>query len=153
MTEINEMDGKYLTFWTDDQLYGISISDIVQIVGIQKITGIPGFPHYVKGVINLRGSIIPVIDVRLRFNKQETTYNERTCIIVINIQKRLFGFIVDAVDEVTHINDESISVPPKVSSSDDTCAYLMGVAKLENKVVLLLDAEKILNSEEKLGIA
>ena len=152
MDNSNEMDGKYLTFWTDSQLYGIPISDVVQIVGIQKITGIPGFPDYVKGVINLRGSIIPVIDVRLRFNKQETPYNERTCIIVTNIKECLFGFVVDAVDEVTKIDDENISLPPKVSTGG-TDFYLNGIAKLKNKVVLLLDIGKVLNCEDILEIA
>ncbi|HEX3038994.1 MAG TPA: chemotaxis protein CheW [Caproiciproducens sp.] len=134
-----EMNGKYLTFWTDSQLFGIAISSVQQIVGVQKITSIPNFPDYFKGIINLRGSIIPVIDVRLRFNKPETVYNERTCIIVINIQQQLFGFIVDAVDEVTRIDEENISEPPD-ASTEDACAYLKGIAKLENRVVLLLDA-------------
>ncbi len=148
----NEMDGKYLTFWADSQLYGVPISDVVQIVGIQKITSVPGFPNYAKGVINLRGSIIPVIDVRLRLNKQETPYNERTCIIVTSIKECLFGFVVDAVDEVTRINEENISVPPQVSTGD-TDSYLNGIAKLKDKVVLLLDIQKILNYEEISDIA
>jgi purine-binding chemotaxis protein CheW len=136
---LTEMDGKYLTFWTDSQLFGIAIAGVQQIVGIQKITSIPDFPDYFKGIINLRGSIIPVIDVRLRFNKPETVYNERTCIIVINIQQQLFGLIVDAVDEVTRIDEENISAPPE-ASAEEACAYLKGIAKLENKVILLLDA-------------
>ncbi|MDF2631970.1 MAG: purine-binding chemotaxis protein CheW [Caproiciproducens sp.] len=148
----NEMDGKYLTFWTEGQLFGVSISDVVQIVGIQKITSIPGFPNYVKGVINLRGSIIPVIDVRLRLNKQEAPYNEHTCIIVTSIQQSSFGFIVDSVDEVTKIDDENISITPKVSAGD-VDSYLNGIAKLENKVVLLLNIEKILNYKEISDIA
>ncbi len=143
----NEMDGKYLTFWTEGQLFGVSIADVVQIVGIQKITSIPGFPNYVKGVINLRGSIIPVIDVRLRLNKQEASYNEHTCIIVTSIQENSFGFIVDSVDEVTKIGDENISITPKVSAGE-VDSYLNGIAKLENKVVLLLNIEKFLNYKE-----
>jgi len=141
------MDGKYLTFWTEGQLFGVSIADVVQIVGIQKITSIPGFPNYVKGVINLRGSIIPVIDVRLRLNKQEASYNEHTCIIVTSIQENSFGFIVDSVDEVTKIGDENISITPKVSAGE-VDSYLNGIAKLENKVVLLLNIEKFLNYKE-----
>ena len=148
----NEMDGKYLTFWTEGQLFGVSISDVVQIVSIQKITSIPGFPNYVKGVINLRGSIIPVIDVRLRLNKQEASYNEHTCIIVTSIQENSFGFIVDSVDEVTKIGDENISITPKVSAGE-VDSYLNGIAKLENKVVLLLNIEKFLNYKEIADIA
>ena len=143
----DEMYGKYLTFWTDDQLFGIPIADVVQIVGVQTITKIPEFPEYAKGIIDLRGSIIPVIDVRLRLHKQEIPYNERTCIIVTNIQENLIGLIVDAVDEVANIEDENISDPPKITK-DTTNAYLIGIAKLQNKVVLLLDSEKILNDDE-----
>jgi purine-binding chemotaxis protein CheW len=146
-TENSEMCGKYLTFWTDNQLFGVPISDVVQIIGIQEITPIPEFPDYAKGVIDLRGSIIPVIDVRIRFGKEEAEYDERTCIIVTNIENSYIGFIVDSVDEVTDIDDDAISAPPKVSR-DSTNAYLTGIGKVENRVVLLLDTEKILSQNE-----
>jgi purine-binding chemotaxis protein CheW len=142
----DEMHGKYLTFWTDSQLFGIPISDVVQIVGIQKVTEVPEFPEYAKGIINLRGSIIPIISVRLRLHKEEISYNERTCIIITNIRQKLIGFIVDAVDEVTKIEREDISDPPKITT-DDTNTVLIGIAKLQNKSVLLLDSEKFLNNE------
>jgi purine-binding chemotaxis protein CheW len=145
--DIDEMKGKYLTFWTDKQLFGVPISDVVQIIGIQEITPIPDSPIYAKGVINLRGSIIPVIDVRLRFSKPETEYTERTCIIVTKIEQSYIGFIVDSVDEVTTISDEDISAPPKVSK-DRTNTYLTAIGKVENKVVLLLDTSRILNESE-----
>lgn len=141
----SEMDGKYLTFWTDNQLFGISISDVVQIVSIQKITPIPQFPNYVKGVINLRGDIIPVIDVRLRFDKPEIAYSESTCIIVININQRQYGLVVDAVDEVVKIDDKNITAPPTVADNTEN-DYLKGIAKLKEKVVLLLDVVTILNN-------
>lgn len=144
---LDETRGKYLTFWTDSQLFGIPIANVVQIVGVQTITKIPEFPEYAKGIIDLRGSIIPVIDVRLRLHKQEVPYNERTCIIVISIQESLMGLIVDAVDEVANIEDEAISASPKISQ-DTTNAYLTGVAKLQSKVVLLLDSTKILKADE-----
>lgn len=142
-----EMDGKHLTFWIDSQLFGVPIFSVEQIVSIQKITAIPEFPDYAKGIIDLRGRMIPVIDMRLRLHKQEIPYNEHTCIIVTNIQENLVGLIVDAVDEVTKIEDENISDPPKMAA-DVTNAYLTGVAKLGEKVVLLLDSEKILKNEE-----
>jgi purine-binding chemotaxis protein CheW len=141
------MHGKYLTFWTDEQLFGIPIADVEQIVGVQKITPIPESSEYAKGIINLRGSIIPVIDMRLRLHKKEVQYNERTCIIVTNIQQNLVGLIVDAVDEVAKFEDENISDPPKMST-DFTNDYLTGIAKTENKVVLMIDPEKILMNEE-----
>ncbi len=147
LEDTDEMKGKYLTFWTDSQLFGVPIADVVQIIGIQEITPIPDSPSYAKGVINLRGSIIPVIDVRLRFGKTETGYGERTCIIVTNIEENYIGFIVDSVDEVTTISDDNISPPPRVSK-DRTNTYLTGIGKVQNKVVLLLDTGKILNESE-----
>jgi purine-binding chemotaxis protein CheW len=145
--DTNEMKGKYLTFWTDNQLFGVPICDVVQIIGNQEITSIPDSPRYAKGVINLRGNIIPVIDVRLRFGKEETAYDEKTCIIVSKIEENYIGFIVDSVDEVTTIEDTEISPPPKMSK-DRTNAYLTGIGKIENKVVMLLDTSKILNHNE-----
>lgn len=145
--DTNEMQGKYLTFWTDNQLFGIPICDVVQIIGNQEITSIPDSPRYAKGVINLRGNIIPVIDVRLRFGKEEAEYDDKTCIIVSKIEENYIGFIVDSVDEVTTIDDSEISPPPKMSK-DRTNAYLTGIGKIENKVVMLLDASKILNQDE-----
>lgn len=142
----SEMEGKYLTFLTDEQLFGVPIADVVQIVGIQKITEIPEFPSYAKGIINLRGSIIPLIDVRLRLGKQEREYNERTCIIVTSINDVSIGFIVDEVDAVTDIDNENISPPPKLSN-DQTSTFLTGVAKVESKVVLLISTSMLLSEE------
>ncbi|HEX3037871.1 MAG TPA: chemotaxis protein CheW [Oscillospiraceae bacterium] len=144
--KVNETDGKYLSFWTDSQLFGIPIADVVQIVGIQKITQVPEYPTYAKGIINMRGNIIPVIDIRLRLHKQEIPYNERTCIIVINIMQKLIGLIVDSVEEVAKFSDEDISQPPKVAKSN-TDSFLTGIAKSQNIAVLLLDPEKILTNE------
>lgn len=143
----SETQGKYLTFWTNEQLFGVPIADVVQIVGMQTITAIPEFPDYAKGIINLRGIIIPIIDVRLRLRKAEAEYNERTCIIVSTINERNIGFIVDAVDAVTKIDDENISAPP-VISSDTVNTYLTGVATLENRVVLLLNTSKMVSEDD-----
>lgn len=138
---------KYLTFWTDGELFGLPISDVVQIISMQGITPLPDFPDYAKGVINLRGNIIPVIDIRVRFGKPEAEYNENTCIIVTSIEDSYMGFIVDAVDEVTDLDEDSISPPPKVSK-DITNRYLTGIGQIEDKVVLLLDVAKILSENE-----
>lgn len=139
----SEMFGKFLTFLTENQLLAIPISDVVQIVGIQEITELPDFPNYVKGIISLRGSIILVIDIRLRLGKIEKQYDERTCIIVSMINDKLIGFIVDEVDAVIYIEEENISVIPKMTV-DSNNNYLTGIAKIENKVVLLMDASKIM---------
>lgn len=148
--DTTDMDGKYLTFVTDHQLFGVPIADVVQIVGMQDITVIPEFPSYAKGVINLRGSIIPLIDVRLRFGKPEIGYDERTCIIVTLIHDVSVGFIVDEVDSVTNIDSGSVSPPPRIAS-ESVGTYISGVARHDNKVVLLLNASKLL-SEETVGI-
>lgn len=141
---------KYLTFYTDKQLFGISIADVVQIVGMQDITSVPEFPSYAKGVINLRGTIIPIIDVRLRLKKEEITYNERTCIIVTNINGAYIGFIVDSVNEVINIYKDNISNPPQMGENYIN-TYITGIAKLSNNIVLLIDLKKILN-EKELGV-
>jgi len=138
---------KYLTFWTDGELFGIPISDVVQIISMQKIIPLPDFPAYAKGVINLRGNIIPVIDMRLRLKKPEAAYNENTCIIVTSIAEAYIGFIVDTVDEVADIGEEDISPAPKVSR-ETTNKYLMGIGQIGKKVVLLLDVSKILSESE-----
>ena len=149
---LNDLDedtlkDKYLTFYTDKQLFGILISEVVQIVGIQEITAVPEFPSYAKGVINLRGIIIPIIDVRLRLKKEEIKYNERTCIIVTNINGSHIGFIVDSVNEVTNIYNDNISNPPQMGT-DYVNTYITGIAKLNNDIVLLIDLKKILNDKE-----
>lgn len=145
LTEDNDgLKGKYLTFFANQQLFGIPIAEVVQIIGMQQITPVPEFPEYAKGIINLRGNIIPIIDVRCRFHMQEIPYDEHTCIIVTNIRDLYIGFVVDTVDEVTTIDDGEISPPPKVSA-DYSNAYLTGIGKCAGKVVLLLDAQKILS--------
>ena len=138
---------KYLTFYTDKQLFGISIKKVVQIVGMQEISAVPDFPSYAKGIINLRGAIIPIIDVRLRLHKPEAEYNEKTCIVIINVDENYLGLIVDTVDEVAEITVENISPPPYVSS-DYTNAFLTGIAKLNGKIILLVDTDRMLNRNE-----
>lgn len=143
---ISEMEGKYLTFWMDKQLLGISIKNVVQIVGIQKITEIPGFPAYAKGIIYLRGKIIPLIDVRMRFGKREMEYDDRTCIIVTSVGEKEMGFIVEGVNEVTDIDEQDISTPPELSKDCDN-AYLTGIGNSEGKIVLVVDIMNMLTDD------
>lgn len=145
--DLSEVDGKYLTFWTDSQLFGVPIADVVQIVQMQEITEVPNFPYYAKGIMNLRDSIIPVIDLRLRFGKPEAAYTDRTCIIVTNIRNRLIGTIVDQVDEVTLIDEQAISQAPELTNHT-TSQYLTGIGKQHGRVILLLDTDRILNGEQ-----
>ncbi len=138
---------KYLTFSIENQVFGIPIAHVVQITGMQEIEEVPEFPSYAKGIINLRGIIVPIIDVRLRLKKREIEYNDRTCIIVTNIEGLYIGFIVDSVNEVTNIYSGNISEPPNMGNNH-AVSYITGIAKLDRKIVILIDLIKLLNEKE-----
>ena len=114
---------------------------------MQKITQMPQQPDYVNGVLNLRGRIIPTIDVRTRFRKEKIEYDERTCIIVVDVQETMIGFIVDRVDEVITISPESISDPPRFNQ-DFKGRYVKGIAKIEDRIIMLLDSSLLLTEDE-----
>ena len=139
--------GKFLTFSVGKEAYGIEIKFVTEIIGIQDITEVPELPNYVKGIINLRGKIIPVIDVRLRFKKQSKEYNDRTCIVVIDIKEISVGLIVDNVAEVINIDESNIVPPPDIKTGFHN-RYVRGIGKVGNEVKLLLDCDKLLNDEE-----
>ncbi|NMA64851.1 MAG: purine-binding chemotaxis protein CheW [Clostridiaceae bacterium] len=139
--------GRYLIFSIDNESYGIEIRYVTEIIGIQTITEVPELPDYVKGIINLRGKIIPVIDVRNRFKKAPKAYNDRTCIIVIDILDMTVGLIVDSVWEVVTINDEDISELPQMNQGYNN-RYVKNIGKIGNDVRLLLDCEKLLTDED-----
>jgi purine-binding chemotaxis protein CheW len=146
----NEEDtqhGKYLTFALGTEVFGIEICFVTEIVGLQKISDIPECPDYVKGIINLRGKIIPVIDMRLKFKKEPVEYDDRTCIIVIDIQKLTVGLIVDNVDEVVTIPDTSIVPPPNFRTGFQN-RYIKGIGRLSEDIRLLLDCELLFADEE-----
>jgi purine-binding chemotaxis protein CheW len=145
--EEDTQKNKYLTFMLGKEEYGIGIGYVTQIVGIQSIIQIPELPDYVKGIINLRGKTIPVIDVRLRFGKEAREYNNRTCTIVIEVKDTIVGLIVDAVAEVISIEEENIVPPPQLNSSCHQ-KYIKGVGKAGDNVKLVLDCERLLSDEE-----
>ncbi len=146
--EEDTQKGKYLTFIIGREEYGIEIRFVTEIIGgMQIITEVPEVPEYVKGIINLRGKIIPVMDVNLRFKKDAKEYNDRTCIIVINIYDLSVGLIVDYVAEVLSIDDEDI-VPPPVARAGFHNRYIKGIGKVGSAVKLILDCDKLLNDEE-----
>jgi purine-binding chemotaxis protein CheW len=142
---------KYLTFSLKNEEYGIDISDVREIIGIQKITEVPDMPHSIRGVINLRGKIIPVLDIRIRFSLEEKEYNERTSIIVVNIQDTDVGLIVDAVSEVLDINNSDIEETSEVGRGDAN-NYIKGYGKVSNSVKILLDIQSLLFGHELLQI-
>ncbi len=149
--EEDTQKGRFLTFALGNESYGIEIKYVTEIIGIQDITEIPELPEYVKGIINLRGEIIPVMDVRLRFKKEAKEYNDRTCVIVIDVKDVSIGLIVDTVSEVLTIPDENIVEPPKMNKGFYN-RYIKNIGKVENEVKLILDCEKLLTEDELEGL-
>ena len=145
--EEDTQEGKYLTFRIGKEEYGIEIRYVTEIIGIQKITDLPDTPDFVKGVINLRGKVIPVIDVRLRFSLEERDYDERTCIIVVNINGTSVGLIVDSVSEVLDIPAGDIELPPKVNKGAGS-RYIQGLGKVGESVKILLNIHRLLFEDE-----
>ena len=139
--------GRYLTFDLDEEVFGLEIRYVTEIIGMQPITKIPEVPEYIKGIINLRGKIIPVIDMRLKFKKESISYDDRTCIVVIDTQEMIVGLIVDKVSEVLSIDDQDI-VPPPDQRTGIRNEYIHGIGKIDEKVKILLDCRRLLNEEE-----
>ncbi|MEW5722660.1 MAG: chemotaxis protein CheW [Thermodesulfobacteriota bacterium] len=152
MTEITtrQREGKYLTFALDNEEYGIGILKIREIIGLLPITPIPQVPEQVKGVVNLRGKVIPVLDLRLRFGLAPIEYTERTCIVVVEIKSGSgrvpVGVIVDSVSEVLQVRPEEVEDTPNFGAALDT-GYILGLAKMNGGVKILLDIDCVLGSE------
>lgn len=139
--------GKFLAFNLGEEIYALEIQYVTEIVGIQKIASLPEVPDYIKGIINLRGKVIPVIDVRTKFKKATIKYTDRTCIIVINIEELSVGLIVDNVAEVMNISDENI-VPPPDQRIGIQNNYIHGIGKMDENVVLILSCKRLFNEIE-----
>lgn len=140
---------KYLIFSIGKEYYGIDIKYVIEIIGIEPITEVPELPNYIKGVINLRGKIIPVMDVRIKFKKEEKEYDDRTCIIVIEVENICIGLIIDRVLEVINIDESNISPLPKTSYSKETAnKYIKGIGEVQNDVRLLIDCQRLLEDHE-----
>ena len=143
--------GKYLTFKLADEDYGISLLKVREIIGMLPITSVPQTPDFIKGVINLRGKVIPVTDLRLRFGMSETDYTDRSCIIVVEIQgvdsTIQTGIVVDAVTEVLPVKAEEIETAPEFGARVDT-RYIHGMANMDGSVKILLDIDRVMTAEE-----
>lgn len=146
---------KYLTFNMDENVYGIPILKVSEIIGIAPITPVPKMPHFIKGVINLRGRIIPVMDLRIKFDMSEREYDQNTCIIIINLEvkglKKQIGVVVDIVSEVCNILASDIEEPPSYGTDSDD-AFISGVGKIKDKVAMLLDIERVIFSHDVLHL-
>lgn len=141
--------GKYVTFKSGNEYFGLKIQYVNEIIVFQEITAIPECEDYLKGLINLRGKIIPVIDVRLRFKQEPFEYNDRTCIIVINVKSTVVGLIVEKIAEVVEIQEENILPSPSLGHTDKTQnQYVYGIGKVGDTVKLLLDPDKLIRDED-----
>ena len=143
--------GKYLTFCLENEEYGIGILKVKEIIGMMPITSVPRTPEFVKGVVNLRGKVIPVMDLRLKFSMEAIPYSERTCIIVVEIDSQdttvLIGIVVDAVSEVLNIREDEIEETPAFGTELNT-EYILGMAKMEGGVKILLNIDMVLSTQE-----
>ena len=139
--------GKFLTFQLKEEEYGLEILKVREIMGIMDITTVPQTPAYVKGVINLRGQVIPVIDLRLKFGMEEGEYDKRTCIVVVNVDGLQMGIVVDTVSEVMDIESSDIEATPSFGTKLHT-DYILGMGKVQGEVKILLDIGEVLNSED-----
>ncbi|HZY74585.1 MAG TPA: chemotaxis protein CheW [Edaphobacter sp.] len=154
-TSTDPRAGKYLIFHLSGEEFAIPVLDVREIIGIQAITSVPQTPAYVRGVINLRGKVIPVIDLRMKFSLPELEYTQRTCIIVVNVRGNegplVMAIVVDGVAEVLNIAGGDIEDTPMFGDGTET-KYLLGVAKIEGKVKILLDIHRVLTTQEMAGM-
>lgn len=148
---IAKREGKYLTFSLAGEEYGLGILKVKEIIGLMPITLVPRTPDYVKGVINLRGKVIPIVELRKKFGMDAVDYTERTCIVVMEIANPggpiLMGIIVDSVSEVLNIKNAEIEDPPEIGSNLDT-DYILGMAKINGGVKILLDIDRVMQDNE-----
>ncbi|MDD2829872.1 MAG: chemotaxis protein CheW [Sulfuricurvum sp.] len=142
---------RYLTFFLGEEQYGIAIGRIKEIIAMMKVTNVPKTPEYMRGVINLRGSIIPVVDTRLRFGMEERESDMHTTIIIVEVEKVNIGFIVDRVEEVASIDAAHMSEPPKFGNQIDT-DFICSMAQMEENVVMILDVLKLFEADELLTL-
>jgi len=145
--ETSDIEGKFLTFVLGEEIYGIEILKASEIIGLMDITTVPQTPDYMKGVINLRGKVIPVIDLRMKFSMQEGERTQETCVIVVEVNGTSIGVIVDSVSEVSDITGAEIEDAPNFGQGIDT-SFIMGLGKVRDKIIILLDIETVLSTEE-----
>lgn len=144
----NTMQNRYLTFYIGEEEYGIEIKHVIEIIGIQKITPVPNIRKFIKGIINLRGNIIPVVDVRMRFQMPQMQYNDRTCIIVVSVNNNSIGLIVDEVVEVVNISEENLASPPQTNKGAQS-RFIQAIGKSDDEVKIILNITKLLYDEKR----
>jgi purine-binding chemotaxis protein CheW len=145
--EENNINDMYLTFGVSGEEYGIGIAYVTEIVGMQRVMEVPDVPHFIKGVINLRGKVIPVMDVRCRFGIEEKPYTERTVIIVLDMENIPIGLVVDNVSEVLEIPATNIDQPPQFGANRGGKGVIRGLGKSGDKVAILLDINRLISEQ------
>ena len=141
-TVSDEMENMYLNYYVGAGVYGVEIRYVLQIIGLPEINAMPEMPMFMKGFINLRGNVIPVVSMRERFGQVEEPYNERTCVVIVQVGEREIGLIVDAIKETTTIEPAKISPQPTTTQGESN-AYIIGIAQLETGVSILIDVQKM----------
>ncbi|ROH86093.1 chemotaxis protein CheW [Pseudomethylobacillus aquaticus] len=139
--------GEYLTFVLGEESYGIEILKVQEIRGYDTVTKIANTPAFIKGVVNLRGRIVPIVDLRIKFNLGKIEYDEFTVVIILNLGGRVVGIVVDGVSDVMALQQEHIRNVPELVSSIDT-QYILGLATVEERMLILVDIERLMGSQE-----
>lgn len=139
--------GEYLTFTLGNEEYGIDILKVQEIRGYDAVTKIANTPEFIKGVINLRGAVVPIVDLRLKFNLGQADYNEFTVVIILNLEKRIVGIVVDGVSDVIALNSSQVRPIPDLVSSIDT-QYLVGLGAVDERMLILVDINKLMSSHD-----
>ena len=145
------MEGKYLSFPLHNVVYGVEIRCVTEVIRFQEITAVPHMPEFMKGVINLRGRVIPTMDVRNRFLIPDREYDDRTCIVVVDIDQIAVGLIVDTVTGVVSIEAKDVEPPPKTRQTGDM-QFILGMGKHDGKIIVLLNVHKLLREDELMGL-
>lgn len=138
---------RFLTFRIADEEYAVAISCVIEVIGMQKITHVPDMPEFVKGVINLRGQVIPITDIRMRFGMETREYDDRTCIVVVNVEETFVGIVVDTVSDVLDMPEDSIAPAPIINQTPGS-RYITGLGKVNEDVKIILDVSKLLYEKE-----
>jgi purine-binding chemotaxis protein CheW len=146
-TETVARGGKFLTFYLGEEEYGLEILKVQEIIGLMSITRVPRTPEFVRGVINLRGKVIPIVDLRSKFRMEAVEDTEETCIIVVQTHGVQFGVVVDRVSEVVDLKDDNIEEAPEFGAEIDT-DYILGMGKSGSRVRILVDIDRVLSKEE-----
>jgi purine-binding chemotaxis protein CheW len=151
-TTYSSEDQQYLTFNLADEYYGVDILKVQEIKGYTTVTRIPNTPAYLKGVLNLRGTIVPIVDLRMKFGMGTTDPTPFTVMVVVNVRNRIMGFMVDAVSDVLDLNAKNIQPPPELGSAVDI-TFVAGIGNSNDRLVTLLDIDRVLTEEEVTVVA